>query len=235
MPTPPPPPLRYTYTFAWDDGTVRVFALELDPDTLAARLEPSGALPEWTALSYRQCPNCPLEESRHPHCPIAVSLVPVVEAFGDRVSIEEVDVRVEALGREYRRRGALQQGVSGLIGILNVTSGCPVMDKLRPMVETHLPFATPRENFYRLISMYLTAQFFQARRGGTPDWRLERLLPMLRACQITNSSVALRLKSIGIRDAALNALWILNAMGELAGLSLERDLDVWQRIFDGCS
>jgi hypothetical protein len=227
-----PAPITFTYTFTWDDGATRVFTIELDPETLAVRSRPPETLPDWTALSYRKCANCPLDERMHPRCPIAVSLVPVVEAFGDRASIEEVDVRVEALGREYRKRGSLQHGVSALIGILNVTSGCPVMDRLRPMVDTHLPFATPRENTYRVISMYLTAQFFRARRGGSPDWRLEDLLPMLQECHLTNSSVAVRLKSLGIRDAALNALWILNALGELASLSLEHDMDDWQRIFD---
>src|SRR5262249_45179319 len=77
---------------------------------------------------------------------------------------------------------------SSLIGIFMVTSGCPVMNKLRPMVDTHLPFMTSAESTYRVISMYLLAQFFRQRQGRKPDWALEGLLGVLEAAKETNAA-----------------------------------------------
>jgi len=231
--TPAPHHNTFTYTFEFADGSTRTFRIVLASDTLQTLPGERESYPEWTRLHHRKCTNCPLDEFRHPRCPIAVNLVDVVDFFGERSSFEEVAVKVEANEREYRKTTTLQQAISSLIGIYTVTSGCPVMDKLRPMVDTHLPFATPREAIYRLVSMYLTAQFFRARAGQAPDWRLAGLPAILDDCRLTNAFLSRRLKSLGIHDATLNALNILNVQGELASLSLETDnLAHWQRIFD---
>tara|TARA_B100000686_G_scaffold86198_1_gene93073 strand:- start:90 stop:251 length:162 start_codon:yes stop_codon:yes gene_type:complete len=44
--------------------------------------------------------------------------------------------------RCYVEHTTMTEAVSSLLGIYMVTSGCPVMDKLRPMVRFHLPLAT---------------------------------------------------------------------------------------------
>ncbi len=113
-----------------------------------------------------------------------------------------------------------------------VTSGCPIMSKLRPMVDTHLPFMTASESIYRMISMYLTAQFFLFRMGRKPDWELKEFVAFLEAARDTNAAFCKRLQSIGVKDASLNAISSLNAMGEITRLSLEMgDLARWERIF----
>ena len=226
-----PAPIRIAYRFKFKDGRDREFHLTLDHDTLRLLVEPRASYPEWTALSYKQCPNCPLDLARHPRCPVAANLVDVVEAFKDERSYDVVDVAVEVHERRYMKRASVQQALSALIGVLTVTSGCPVLDKLRPMVETHLPFMSPEESTYRMISMYLLAQYLRGRQGRQPDWDLGRLVELLEECRRSNAALVGRLQTLGINDASLNALAMLNTMGEITTLSIEGDLRRLQKIF----
>lgn len=224
--------VRYVYEFTFSDGVHREFAVELLHADLSLRRAAHGELPAWTRLEYHQCPSCPLDPFRCPHCPVAASVVDVVEAFRDRKSFEEVDVRVRAASRDYLRRVPLQQAISSLLGIFMVSVGCPVLDRMRPMLDTHLPFMSSEESSFRMVSSYLMAQFFIARSGGRADWKLKRFVAHLRRVRETNAAFCARLRTLGIRDASLNAVDTLNALGELTALALEtEDLDRWQRLF----
>ncbi len=68
------------------------------------------------------------------------------------------------------------------MGIYMVTSGCPVMGKLKPMVKFHLPFASGEETSYRMVTMYLLAQFFKYKNGKEPDWDLKNLVKIYDNC-----------------------------------------------------
>lgn len=57
--------------------------------------------------------------------------------------------------RTYSKDTLLQQGLASLLGIVMTTSGCPVLEPLKPMVRFHLPFATLTETVYRMVSMCL--------------------------------------------------------------------------------
>jgi hypothetical protein len=228
-----PREVTLSYTFTLGGGASRRFDVRLDNETLEMIPPARRELPVWTELSFCKCPNCPLDEATHPHCPIAANLVDVVETFKDSLSYEEVDVTVEAHGRTYSKHTSLQQSVSSLIGIFMVTSGCPILNRLRPMVDTHLPFMNADESTYRMISMYLTAQFFRHKAGKRADWEMKDLLRFLSECRETNSSFCQRLQALGVRDAPLNAMSILNALGEITSLSIETfDMSRWERIFD---
>jgi hypothetical protein len=228
-----PREITLAYTFTLGSGSVRRFEVRLDYETLGM-IRPGGReLPVWTELSFCKCPNCPLDEATHPRCPIAANLVDVVETFKDSLSYEEADVSVEAHGRTYVKRTSLQQGVSSLIGIFMVTSGCPILNRLRPMVDTHLPFMNADESTYRMISTYLTAQFFRHRAGKPADWEMKGLLRFLSECRETNAAFCQRLQVLGVRDASINAMSILNALGEITSLSIENfDMSRWERIFE---
>jgi hypothetical protein len=224
--------LQYRYQFLFDDGTRRTFLITLDHASLQLLQEPRPGYPAWTELGYKQCPNCPLDVHQHPRCPVAVNLVDVVEFLKDRLSIDEVSVEVEFHDRRYSKRTSLQQAAGSLIGIFTVTSGCPILNKLRPMVDTHLPFQTSDESTYRTISMYLMAQYFLTRRGLAADWELKDLVGFLARARETNAAFCRRLQAIGIKDASLNALSNLNAMGEITSLSIETsDLRRLEKIF----
>jgi hypothetical protein len=231
-PQPPSGTVAYRYRFGFPDGSERAFEVTLDFETLAIVSAPRADYPSWTALEYEQCPNCPLDPAQHPRCPIAERMVGAVEFLKNWRSFDEVEIRVETRNRCYSKRTSLQESASALLGIFMVASGCPILNRLRPMLGTHLPFMDPDESAYRTISMYLTAQHFLHKHGEEADWELVGLLRLLRGCRKANAGIVARLRSLGIQDAALNALAVLNMQGELTSLSLTMGtLDRWERIF----
>jgi hypothetical protein len=225
--------VTYTYRFTLADGAVKELTVRLDHETLAIAADSREKLPDWTRLGFHQCVNCPLHEARHPHCPAAVGLVDVIELFRERVSYEKAEIWITTPTREYRTQAPLQRGISALMGLIMATSGCPILSKLRPMVETHLPFMTPEEATYRILSMYLLAQFFAAREGREPDWRLDHIAEFFADVKQVNKSFAARLREVQIGDANLNALVILSNQSTLTGLAVEADgLERLERIFN---
>jgi hypothetical protein len=216
-------PLHIEYQFEFEDGSHKSLQVRLRRPGLGILLDPEPSLPAWTRLSHHQCPNCPLDPAAHPNCPVAVSLGGVIEAFRDCFSTTHAEIIIRSHQREYRRRAPVQYGVSSLMGLYMVTSGCPILDKLRPMVHTHLPFATIDETIYRLTGMYLLAQYFVQQRGGTPDWKLRRLVALCEAIGHVNQAFSKRLLSISPQDASLNALASLDCFTLSAAFSIDRD------------
>ena len=122
--------------------------------------------------------------------------------------------------------------MSSLIGIFMSTSGCPVMDKLRPMVRTHLPFATLEETVIRSLSMYLLAQYFIAKRGGKPDWDMRDLVKIYADVRIVNDHFFKRIAKIQIQDASLNAVVHLDCFANFTNSTLvEQGLDEVEKMF----
>jgi hypothetical protein len=213
--------LEYEFTFA---GGERVsFRVQLEKPALRRVPGERAALPDWTRLEHHRCPNCPLAPDQHAHCPVAVNLVDVIEAFRHRLSTELCEIVIRHESREYRRRAPVQYGVSSLMGLYMVTSGCPILDKLRPMAATHLPFATVEETTYRVVSMYLLAQFLRQQRGQEPDWPLQNLVRLCEEIGRVNRAFARRVLSISPRDASLNAIAGLDCFSTVTALSIERD------------
>lgn len=215
--------LSYQFRFLFTDGRRQDFLVSLERDTLNLIRTTKSDYPAWTKLRYYQCPHCALREQQHPFCPIAQSLADLIQTFQDSVSYEEVKVLIATDARTYMKRTTLQKGLSSLIGIYMVTSGCPTMEKLKPMVRHHLPFATEEETKYRVLSMYLLAQFFIAKRGGEPDWRFTRLVGMYQDIKVLNKSFSERLSQVRIQDASLNALTILDWFAESLTFSINEE------------
>ncbi|MEI7750527.1 MAG: hypothetical protein WCJ71_00420 [Candidatus Omnitrophota bacterium] len=219
----PQTPLGFEYEFVFPDKRKKTFSIRLDPHTLGL-MAPSGKeLPAWTRLDCCQCPNCPLTIKEHPFCPVAQNLFPVIEAFSCDISYHEVSVTIRTEPRDYQKTVPLQSALRSLFGIYMATSGCPVLDKLRPLVFTHLPFATTKETAYRAISMYVMAQFFIQRRGGKPDWELKDLEQIYKEVEIVNQAFHKRLSSTKIQDATLNAICSLNCYAQFTGMALSFD------------
>jgi len=200
-----------TYRFSFPDGELKEFHLALErPELRLHKTEVPADLPVWTELAHQRCPNCSLCAETHSHCPVAVNLVGVVEAFNDVFSYEESDVEVITQARIFTSRARNTHAVGSLIGIYMVTSGCPIMDRLRPMVLTHLPFATTEESVYRSISMYLMAQYFRYKKGLVPDWDLTEFTAFYDDVSTVNQAFVKRLTTFVERDASLNAVVLLN-------------------------
>lgn len=215
--------LTVEYRFKFGSGTETRFTVRLRRPGLQLVAEPRTAFPDWTRLTHCQCPNCPLNPAQHAHCPIAANLVDIVECFKDCFSTEEADITVQSDARQYHRHGSVQSGVSSLMGLYMVTSGCPIMDKLRPMAHTHLPFATVDETSYRAVSMYLLAQYFRNGHGEVADWKLEKLLKIYEDIRQVNQSFVKRLLSISPLDASVNALVSLDCFATITAFSIVRD------------
>jgi len=216
--------ITYHYKFALPGGAKREFKLRLNKRTLNLVQTRRESYPEWAQLGCCKCPNCSLEEAKHPFCPVAANLTDLVDFFRNSVSYEEVDVCIDTEARQYTKHTSLQKALSSLIGIYMATSGCPVMEKLKPMTRDHLPFATLEETTYRAICMYLLAQYFRQRRGQKPDWELKELGPMYDDIRILNQSFCKRLSHTRIGDASINAVVILNTSADFVPISVDQNL-----------
>ncbi|MEK6549068.1 MAG: hypothetical protein AABZ51_03110 [Nitrospirota bacterium] len=196
---------HYRYKFRFPTGLEKNFEVVLNASTLELMTNRDALKPEWTKLKYHQCANCPLGDAVA-HCPVAVNLSTLVETFKDAISFQDIHVRVMTERRDFEAKTTLQEGLSSIIGIYMVTSNCPIMDRLRPNVRFHLPFASEEETIYRAISMYLTGQYFRMRNGEEPDWELKKLAEVYRGVSEVNKGMSERLAAASTKDANVNAV-----------------------------
>lgn len=224
--------IRFQYRFIFNRNLETKIDVKIDEKTLTLVQPRKASYPHWAELTYYKCPNCSLDENRYSFCPIAIHIVELVDYFKTAISYEKVDLIIQSEERKYMKRTTLQQGISSLLGIYMVTSGCPVMEKLKPMVRYHLPFPTLRETQYRVMSMYLLAQFFLYKCGKTPDWELKHLVKTYDDIRIVNKSFAERLSHIKIKDAMLNALVKLDIFAKhISDLICKNALDEMECLF----
>lgn len=202
--------IRYEFSYPSPEGgapKTSTFTIRLDPKTLMNSAPAPSQPPDWARLSFNKCSNCPLRDEDAECCPAAVQLSEVVAGFADVFSFARVSARVTVPERVYEQTDvAVQSALSSLLGVFMVTSGCPVLAGMRPMVRFHLPFATELETITRATSMYLLGQYLDAQDGGAPDWSLTKLAESYRATQQVNRAFARRLRAAAPRDANVNAL-----------------------------
>ena len=217
-------PITITYAYKFQNGLVKKFPLVLDRATLALQLEKRPNPPLWALLTHKKCENCPLEEREHLYCPVALNFADIAEQFKDIVSHENVEVRVTTDERMYAKATTIQAGLSPLIGIIMTTSGCPVMDHLKPMVRFHLPFASLDETIFRMVTMFLMAQYFQKQDGGTPSWTIDGLTAVYLKVGVVNRDFSIRLRDAAKKDANVNALVNLDCFAQMVPLAAEDTL-----------
>jgi hypothetical protein len=224
---------EFSYNFTMENGIKRNFIIKLSPDKLKLITDPKKNLPEWTKLDYNKCPNCPLDASIDEYCPVAVAIIDILDFFNESISFENVEVRLDTSERSYLKRTNLQSGVSSILGIFMVTSGCPILDNLRPMVRFHLPFATIEETIFRSISMYLVKQYLLHKKGEVPDWDLDGLTKIYNEIHIVNRAFHKRLLHMKGQDANLNALVILDNFANYINFVLDfKKLTNIERLFN---
>jgi hypothetical protein len=114
-----------------------------------------------------------------------------------------------------------------------VTGGCPVMDPLRPLVRFHLPFASMEETEFRIVSMYLIAQYLRQKAGKTPDWSLEGLQVIYDKVQDVNRCFAGRLRAATTKDASVNAIIILDCFAKGVPFAVRTTLREYEKHFEG--
>lgn len=223
--------LKFVYKFQFEDGKEKEFTVLLDSRTLRVLTPSYPSPPEWTNLGYQQCENCPLGASQE-RCPVALNLAHLVDEFKYATSYDKTWVVVEAPERTYAQETSVQNGLASLMGIFMVTSGCPILDRLRPMVRFHLPFATALETVYRTVSMYLIGQVFRLKRGESPDWDMEKLNDLYKEIARVNKGLWNRLSKASSFDANVNAVIVLSTFGDALRFSLKKELDDLAQLFN---
>jgi hypothetical protein len=222
------PLAKLVYHFQFPDG--RTESLQVKP---AVPAEHKADLPPWTALGFHQCANCPLSTSDTPHCPMAVSLVPLVNLFDKVRSYDEVTAQVESEERTVTKRTSVQRVLRSLMGLLAASSDCPHIEFLKPMAHYHLPFSTQEETIYRVVSTYLLAQYFLRQQGKAADAGLGGLKAHYRELQQVNAKMAERLGAIKVEgaDSSVNALVLLDIFAQSLPESIDQALEELQPAF----
>jgi len=217
--------LRYIYIYKFSDGRSKHFDVRLDQASLHLQDKRPESLPLWAMLPFEKCEVCPLNEADHTYCPIAANLAGVVEEFRNFLSHEKVNVTVVCEERIYGKDTTVQGGLSPLLGIIMTTSGCPVMEQLKPMVRFHLPFASLDETIFRGVTMYLLAQFFRQQEGKPATWSLEGLPPIYTEVGKVNRDFAKRMRAAAKKDANVNALVNLDVFASMMQFAAEDTLN----------
>ena len=90
-------PIKYCFTLP--DGTEQVYDLQLDRENLELRGNTQESIPSWVNLDFFQCPNCPLSTKIHPHCPLVLNFVSILnKAVAERLrAATETDSSVNAI------------------------------------------------------------------------------------------------------------------------------------------
>ncbi len=222
----------FDYLFRFEDGEEHRFKIHLHPETLLYLSQEPLSGNEWTSLESHKCENCPLDVARHPHCPLALCIEGLVKEFREKFSYENADITVDTKERTYFKKTTMQKGVSSIMGILMVSSGCPIMAKLRPMVRFHLPFSTILETTLRTTSSYLLGQFFLQKRGGKPaSFTFEGLIEIYKNVNMVNKGMSKRISSMAGKDASVNALVILDIFALDIPLSIDDQIGELEPFF----
>lgn len=224
-------PIEIHYCFRLPDQSRRDIALQLDHEELRLTGHLPDVLPDWTRLDFEQCGHCPLTVAEAPYCPLAASLIGVIDISREVLSHDEVEVTVITAERSIRTRTTAQRGISAVMGLISATSGCPHTRFLKPMARFHLPFATEEETLYRAASMYLLAQYFRRLHGGDADLDLDGLAEFYRDLQAVNRAMMQRIRSASEKDAAANALVLLDLLAKAMPYSIEDSLEEVRYLF----
>lgn len=209
------------YRITLDDNHQFSYGIELDR---GYSVEATKAAPAWTRLEHQQCSNCPLSRDNFSHCPAAVDLHRVIEDFQGLPAFKKAQVWVRTPEREYSKQVSLEEGLRALLGVIMATSACPVLGKLRPMAQNHLPFANNQEFALRTVSLYLTRQYFNFREGRHADWELKGLVRMFQQLQLVNQAFWQRIHDTCEGDSNLKAFLTFFSMASSMTYSLETQL-----------
>lgn len=209
-------PQAINYKFFAPAGETIIVNLQFDDDTYRLIRSPEANEPEWTRLAHQKCGNCPLPAGTE-RCPAALALATFIHYFEARVSYEKAVIEVETTNRTIVSKVTFQQGMASLMGLVLATSGCPLTRFLRPMARFHLPFSNEQETMYRALSTFLLGQYMTAVAAGRePHLSLDELRENYSRLTVVNAALAERMRAAVSRDAALNAVIILDTFAQIA-------------------
>lgn len=192
------------YELRTTDQTWR-WRIALDEPPLPVLRAEHPGLPVWTELGTARCPGCPLERDDREPCPAAIAVADVVDALSAVASVDAVDVTVTLPEREVRKRTTGASAARSLLGLLMATSGCPVLEVMRPLARHHLPFASEEEWLFRMVGLHLLRGYFATQDGKVVSG-LHELPTYLAQLRALNGAFARRLRQACAKDAGPNAI-----------------------------
>lgn len=213
----------YRYNFTFPDGQQKDFVVELNGSNLQSELHSENSCPDWARLESNQCFTCPLTSENFAYCPVAVSLVPIIDWCKDLTSYDEVTVKVISDEREIQHHTSLQRALSSLLGLLMSSSACPKMKFLRPLARFHLPFSTHEETLFRVVSSSLLKNYIDDTEQ-THEEILENLKKNYQDIQNINRFMADRTRGAIKKDAAVNAIVLLDVLSKSVTFSIDDSL-----------
>jgi hypothetical protein len=216
--------------FTLPGGRRLEFAFEFD-ERFTLVQKPREEWPEWTRLGFQQCDNCPLRADEAPRCPLAASLVDVVEATSALVSHATVEVAVVLGERTTVAIAKAMDALRSLMGMLIPASGCPRTAFFRPMARFHVPLSDREETLYRATSMFLLAQHIRRSRGLEAQAGLGGLAEIYGEMNVVNRHLAERLRAACEKDSALNAVVLLDVFAQLLPMQLDEPLEELAPLF----
>jgi hypothetical protein len=113
------------------------------------------------------------------------------------------------------------------MGIIMATSGCPVLDHLRPMARFHMPFSSPLGTSVRSLSMYILAQYLFNNdiESNSININLSDFEKIYTEVNSVNNDFSMRLRAAGGKDANLSALTNLDCNATLVSFTIEDTLN----------
>ena len=227
----------YNYQFNFPNGQQKEFQVDFDRESLQSKLPNGTHYPDWAQLECHQCENCPLTSEDYLYCPLAVNLVPIIYWCKDLVSYDEVDVVITSAERIVSAHTSLQRAVSSLLGLLMSSSACPKMKFLRPLARFHLPLATHEETIFRAVSATFLRSYFDEDERKNREDPLAKLKQQYQELQALNHYIANRVRSAIDRDAAINAIVLLDVLSKKVSFSMDESLKQIKYLFenDGAS
>jgi hypothetical protein len=220
-----------TYAFTLPDRRKLGFKMLFDDKRIELIRRSNSEPPAWTVLDFEQCPHCPLTPETHPHCPVALNLVPVIERFDRLMSFEKVIVEVITAERRVLQKTSAQEGISSLMGLLIAGSSCPYTHFFKPMARFHLPFASKDETIWRAVSTFLLSRYFSNAGFQGTESHLRELFRIYNDVAILNDAVVSRLRSATLKDSAVNALVHLDVFAKFLTPPLEDSLKHIRPVF----
>ncbi|MEK9724985.1 MAG: hypothetical protein VW405_16080 [Rhodospirillaceae bacterium] len=220
-----------TYDFQFDAGRRETVTVAFNPETL--RLDPPAAddLPDWTALDFHRCANCPLAEAGADRCPLAVQLVGIARRLGQVPSYEKLTLHVRTEARIVSARTTAQTALGSLMGLIMPLSGCPRLAPLAPMARFHLPLSTHEETIYRVMSMYLLSRFFRDDAAPPADDGLSGLSDIYANIQQVNQGLSARMRNSN-EFIEVNSVALLDLYAQTMPFVIEASLDDIRHLFE---
>ncbi|CAA7617771.1 conserved hypothetical protein [Candidatus Terasakiella magnetica] len=207
---------QIVYRFFVGTDQSQTVDLLFDKKTFRLLIPETAPRPDWAKLSHQRCANCTLPDDCS-YCPAALGIAMFLPAFENRVSHEKTVVEVETPNRTIVAKTTFQSAMASLMGLVCATSGCPLTRFLRPMARFHMPFSDEQETLFRSFSSWLLAGYVESRMAGVGVCvTLDGLKGKYQDLSIMNAALGNRIRNSVKRDAALNAVIILDLFAQIA-------------------